>query len=349
MNAAAERLEWERSVARLPAEDQAKAVAARLQKLNPNFDGTIETTIEQGLVTSVTFPSDQVSDLSPIRALTALVSLDCSGTDAFSGQRVYTATEGGGRVEIRTVGKGKLADLSPLKGLALTNLNCTNTEVADLSPLKGMKLISLSCGATRVSDLAPLEGMPLDYLDCSYTRVSDLAPLHGMQLTLGYFGPEVSDLTPLKGMPLTRLLIGKGVSDLTPLKGMPLQELECAGSAVSDLSPLHGMPLAILGCSDTKVTDVKSLAGMANLRRLWCCDLVSDLTPLKGLPLEYLHAGPLVTDVSPLKGMPLNQLEFKSFQWERDGDALRSIKSLEEINGVPAAEFWKEIDATNAR
>jgi hypothetical protein len=29
---------------------------------------------------------------------------------------------------------------------------------------------------------------------------------------------------------------------------------------------------------------------------------------------------------------------------QRDAEILRSIKTLETINGKPAAEFWKEVD-----
>ena len=51
-----------------------------------------------------------------------------------------------------------------------------------------------------------------------------------------------------------------------------------------------------------------------------------------------------VTDLSLLKEMPLNEVWCR-FQATRDADILRSIKTLESINGKPAAEFWKEVDA----
>jgi hypothetical protein len=42
--------------------------------------------------------------------------------------------------------------------------------------------------------------------------------------------------------------------------------------------------------------------------------------------------------------MPLTNLNC-DFQPERDAAILRSIKTLEQINAKPAAEFWKEVDA----
>jgi hypothetical protein len=52
-----------------------------------------------------------------------------------------------------------------------------------------------------------------------------------------------------------------------------------------------------------------------------------------------------VVDVAPLRGMPLKNLFFSDFQPERDTAVLGSIKTLETINGKPAAEFWKEVEA----
>ncbi len=51
-----------------------------------------------------------------------------------------------------------------------------------------------------------------------------------------------------------------------------------------------------------------------------------------------------IKDLSPLKGRPLKEL-FCAFQLERDGEIIRSLKTLETINGQPAAAFWKEVEA----
>ena len=55
-----------------------------------------------------------------------------------------------------------MTDLSPLKGMKLTILDCSHTMVSDLSPLKEMHLTVFDCGFTPVSDLSPLEGMPIN-------------------------------------------------------------------------------------------------------------------------------------------------------------------------------------------
>jgi formylglycine-generating enzyme required for sulfatase activity/serine/threonine protein kinase len=274
---------WIREVQALPAEQQIEKVKARLKELNPDFDDAVTPTIDaNGVVTSLQFVTDHVTDISPVRALTALRVLRCSSTDR---------------------GKGQLADLSPLKGMKLTVLDCHYARVSDLSPLKNMKLTSLECGGWLVSDLSPLKNMKLTRLNC--------------------WGAPVSDLSPLKDMPLTLLNCGATrVSDLSPLKGMPLTWLMCNQIPVSDLSPLREMPLTWLMCNQTPVSDLSPLKGMA-LAELYCQDT---------------H----VTNLSPLKDMPLKKLRC-DFRPERDAEILRSIKTLEEINGKPVAEFWKEV------
>jgi len=177
--------EWVESVQAKPPEKQVEEVAKKLQELNPGFDGTVTHASEGGAVTTFSFRSDAVTDISPVRALTKLKWLGCAGTKP---------------------GQGKLTDLAPLKDLKLTQLDVFFTNVSDLAPLQGMPLHTLQLYNTKVSDLAPLAGMPLTYLDCTATPVASVAPLTGMKLNkLHIRYTKVADLSPLKGMPLTEL------------------------------------------------------------------------------------------------------------------------------------------------
>ena len=140
---------WVKATQALPAEQQIEAVSKKLMELNPGFDGKL--TVLDGRKT-IRFTAVNVTDISPVRALTSLKSLTCMGSN---------------------VTKGQLSDLSPLEGMPIDQLYCPYTQVADLAPLAGMQLIRFVCGATNVSDLSPLDGMPLVSLDCGYTLVSD--------------------------------------------------------------------------------------------------------------------------------------------------------------------------------
>ena len=205
-NPTADAVAWERSLATLPAEDQVKAVGARLKHLNPDFDGKLTPTIENDIVTGLEFLSNKIQDISPIRALTQLTSLDCRGDSLVL---------------------GRFSDLRPLKGMQLKSLKCGVTAISDLTPLQGMPLTHLYFDNTNVSDLSPLEGMSLKELNCSYTQVPSLAPLKGMSLTVLWCNhTPITDLSPVKGMPLEWITIhATKVKDLSPLKGMPLTQI----------------------------------------------------------------------------------------------------------------------------
>ncbi len=280
---------WLQKVPALPAAQQVDAVAAELKARNPGFDGNVTPTIESGLVVGLQFNTYKVTDISPVRALPGLRGLDfASGPNG-----------------------GWLADLSPLKGVKLTDLDLGNTQVSDLSPLKDMKLRGLNLAHTHVTDLSPLSGMKLTYLCCYDTPVSDLTPLKDMKLNVLLADvTSVSDLTPLKGMKLTVLHFGtSAVSDLTPLKDMNLTELNCGSTAVCDLSPLKHMKITDLNFANTKVSDLTPLADM-KLTHLDCSGSpVADLSLLNGMPLTDLNVDDTrVCDLSPLKDMKLKIL-----------------------------------------
>jgi tRNA A-37 threonylcarbamoyl transferase component Bud32/Leucine-rich repeat (LRR) protein len=241
---------WEKSVAALSAQEQVEAVARRLKELNPDFDGKVTPDIRYAQVAGLTFHTQAVKDLSPVRALRRLEALECYGPP----ER-----------------RGILADLSPLRGLPLKTLSCFDNPVSDLSPLAGMRLEVLNCFRTEVEDLTPLKGMPLTVLYANGTRIAELSPLKGMPLTrLMLEHTSVSDLSPLRGMKLTSLDVSyTRVGDLSPLEGMPLTGLCFTDTAVSDLSPLKGMPLTTARLSGTGVTDLSLLRGM-RLKDLQC-------------------------------------------------------------------------------
>jgi serine/threonine protein kinase len=317
---------WIQGTATLPPQRQVKRVVAKLRELNPRFDGRVEHRIEKGVVRVFRLVTDEVTNLTPLRAFPGLRFLVCRGSGS---------------------GKGRLADLRPLHGLGLTHLDCGGNRIKDLSPLKGMPLNYLSCWHTRVRDLRPLRGMPLLDLACEGVPIEDLSPLKESPLKrLNCGGTRVTDLTPLKGLPLTYLACyNTHVTDLKPLRGMRLKTLWFSHTRISDLSPLKDMPLDKLVFWATPVRDLRPLCGMP-LTRLFCSNTpVSDLTPLRGMKLVALRIQQTrVTDLSPIRGMPLRAIWYDG-KTERDLKILRGIRTLEQVNDQPAAEFWKKVKA----
>ncbi len=126
---------WLAKVAGLRAIAQALAVGEMLAKLNPGFNGFFargenyyvnrqDQTGSNHYVIRLIFCTDTVTNISPIRALKKLQVLDCRGS---------------------APGKGKLADLSSLKGMNLRSLDCRNNPVQDFAPLKDVPLETLWC------------------------------------------------------------------------------------------------------------------------------------------------------------------------------------------------------------
>ncbi|MCE9567292.1 MAG: protein kinase [Planctomycetes bacterium] len=278
---------WLQSTTALPTAKQVEAVTKKLKELNPKFDGQLKYIVEGGAVSQLEMSAMGVTDISPLRAFSGLKQLSCPGP---------------------WNQHAELSDLTPLTGMKLVKLNCSNTSVSDLTPLMNSELVMLNCNSTNVIDLTACRTMKLEELYCCETPVADLSPL----------------------------------------KGMRLKKLYCACRAISDLSPLQGMPLRSLGCDGSRVTDLTPLQGMGLTElSLYHCR-VKDLTPIQGMKLTALVGEGPVSDFNPLKGMPLQSLIWWGVDLGRDAAFLREIKTLESINSKPAAVFWKEIDSAKA-
>jgi Leucine-rich repeat (LRR) protein/tRNA A-37 threonylcarbamoyl transferase component Bud32 len=243
--------QWIKDTQKLPPEKQVEAVAAKLKEFNPNFDLKLTPTYEGAVVSGLKLLTEDVSDIRPLQALPGLTTLYCGGGPHW--------------------GKGKLADLTPLRGLKLKRLEAANNpKLQDLSPLADMPMTFLDLTGTGVVDLSPLKNCPLDLLNCSATTVHDLTPLRGIRLKYVYLdGTRVADLSPLKDAPLKIVWChGTQVSDLSPLAGKPIWDLHCAKAKVTDLSTVRTMPLKILTCDFDAKRDTEMLRGIKTLEKI---------------------------------------------------------------------------------
>jgi hypothetical protein len=145
--------QWMKDVQAMPAEEQVAAVSKKLMELNPGFDGKLTSAgLDQPLILN---PLHLV-DLSPLRALNGIKRLRFAPAN-------------------NSQPRSRLSDLSPLRGLSLNTVICTNTNVTDISPLTGMALTSITLSNTDFSDLSPLVGMPLVSASFFDSHVSDLS------------------------------------------------------------------------------------------------------------------------------------------------------------------------------
>src|SRR5262249_44446657 len=115
---------WIKSVSAMPARQQLPLFIEKMRERNPGMRSRFDPRFGGGAILELAFDTDAVTDISPVHALTKLQELRCTGS---------------------AEGRGKLADLDPLRGTQLRSLFCgRNPQINDLSPLKGLALRKLS-------------------------------------------------------------------------------------------------------------------------------------------------------------------------------------------------------------
>src|SRR5262249_14999651 len=137
--------EFERDIAALPAEEQVKAVRARLKELNPGFDGSVASSSNNGVVTQFNFLTDHVTDISPVRALTSLK------------QAAYLGS---------APGKNKLQDLSPLRGMKLRELSVEIEPERNAFVLRSIKTLEEINGRPAAEFWKLVDRKTIEAADC---------------------------------------------------------------------------------------------------------------------------------------------------------------------------------------
>jgi hypothetical protein len=193
--------EWIAGVGKLKAEEQVEAVRNKLIEFNPDFQGEVNKKIERGKVTEFEVHTVHVADISPVRALSSLWKLTCSGYYGNIGILKDLSPLSGLKLKYLDCGYNRVSDLTPLQNMPLEHLTANNLPIAELNGLSGMQLKYLGCWRTRISDLTPLKGMPLTHLYCAYTAVNDLSPIEDANLRLIEIQwTLISDISILKKM-----------------------------------------------------------------------------------------------------------------------------------------------------
>ena len=342
---------WKQEITKLPAPEQLTAVLMKLQELNPGFDGKAKHKYqtEGNVVTELELHTDSVIDISPLRALTGLVSLNLTN-----------GTVGDSR-------KG-VVDLAPLAILPLRKMVLIGRRVFDLAPLRGLKLTSLKLNRTRVTDLSPLKDMPLQTLDCDESpypefTLAALNVLQSIKTLETAFGRRMVDLQ--KERPAMEAFINvvrklrrtnpnyDGAVQRYKIINGQLAELHLNAPGLNDFSALATMKsLSVLILSRGSYWRPANIAALSELKLaklgLSGCE-IDDLSPFRGLPLTELDISHThIRDLSPLKAMPLESLtciDTPLSDGKETCELLRSIPSLKTFNGKPLAEFVGDPDA----
>jgi hypothetical protein len=307
-------------------------------------------------------------DLRTLRGLKELRILSLKSTPV----RDLTPLAGMELWQLNLRGTG-VADLLPLRQVRLRELLCDFDPARDTDALRSMTTLEKINDQTRDEfwpkerTPEPAASAPEQQLRSVIGQLKRLNPeFDGLEqhrieggvvtdLTISALG--VADLSPLRALSGLRRLdasglwdnaakmeMRSGLRDLEPLRGMKLESLVLHHTNITDLEPLRDMKLDVLDIGSTKVTDLAPLRGMPLKRLVVAWTLVRDLSVLEGMPLTELRCGNTnVTDFSPLKKPPLRTLH-ADLDPKKHRDLILSLKSLESINDVSAADFLKPGD-----
>jgi Leucine-rich repeat (LRR) protein len=316
--------------------DQLRQVMAKLKELNPAFDGKESHRFEHGALTELSFSSAGVTNLSPLRVLTDLRKLSCRGTLA---QRT-------------------LGDLSPLRGMGLTELDIRDTGVSDLSPLEKTPLKDLRCDVWVVANkeaarllvekqmLERINGKPVaEFIQLANVAVAkrNAEQARESERAAAEFLVSVGTLPAEQQVAavmakLKEVNPGFDGRETHRVQHNAVVELAFSTAAVRNLWPVRALKwlrqLTIAPAAANEkgmVLDLLALQGM-QLTALYCHNNpIRDLSPLKGMPLSALACGGTqVEDLRPLAGMKLTLL----------GCNDTAVGSLSPLEGMPLTVLW---------
>jgi tRNA A-37 threonylcarbamoyl transferase component Bud32/WD40 repeat protein len=269
---------WLKATQALPADKQLEAVSKKLMELNPGFDGKLTDAIgtqspgidAEGVV-AVGITSDEVTNLSPLRALRTLRYLACNGNK---------------------FGKGKLADLLPLEGLPLQHFTSHTSAIADLSTLakckslKSLRILGTHVTAEQVAALqTALPSCKVEWdgvTDAPGTerRIAEWVLQVGgdVQVLVDRQPVTVRELRELPAEPFwnnsiaaTKVATNEDLAQLAKCVGLTNLNLNFTSVDDAGVSRLKGLSkLQSLSLMDTRITDavIAQFAGYERLTHL---------------------------------------------------------------------------------
>lgn len=233
------------------------------------------------------------------------------------------------------LGGSGIVDLTPLKGMPLSDLVLSGTKVTDLSPLLECPDLEKLVIPEGSNDLEPLRKMKnlkfiSNHFDWWTTHAEDFWKAHDNpgQAKLKRILDKLQADGTIKQYKLdpgenglSKLdLSHSGIIDLTPLKGMPIEWLHIEGSdqdpsKVETLAGLEGMPLKELRLwGNIALEDISAIQGAPlSVFVAGGCHVggpkIKDISAFKGMKLKVLGLNGPVTDLSPLAGMPIEEIQ----------------------------------------
>jgi len=346
--------QWLEDTKKLPAEKQVEAVAKKLVELNPGFDGKVVYDLEAVAngFRRIRLCTDMVSDISPLQALSGI-------------PRLHLHIDGS------AAGKGRLADLKPLRGLQLGLLVASQNPITDVTPLQDLPLEQLFINETQVADLTPLLRIrTLWDLHVSSNRPLDLPTIRQLPLRsihLRHHEVEAPELKALLcSMPTLEWINNQRAIDfwkkvdpthaaflqwIEDTKKLPAeQQVEAVARKLVELNPgfdgkltpkIMSGAVTELKLNTDAVRNLSPLRALSKLRKLAVNGTITqterlgqlaDLSPLRGLRLEYFECH-FNRQVTDLS--PLQGMPLLRLDIHDCG-----VKDLSPLKGLPLTSLW---------
>ncbi|MBL8829321.1 MAG: SUMF1/EgtB/PvdO family nonheme iron enzyme [Planctomycetaceae bacterium] len=333
---------WLKATQALPADKQLTEVSKKLMELNPGFDGKLTDAIgtqSPGIdaegVAAVGITSDEVANLSPLRALRTLRYLACNGNK---------------------FGKGKLADLLPLEGLPLQHFTSHTSAIADLSTLakcKSLKSVRLLDTHVTTEQVAALQ-TALPSCKVEWDGVTDAPGTErriaewvlqvggDVQVLVDRLPVTVRELRELPAEPFwnnsiaaTKVATNEDLAQLAKCVGLTNLNLNFTSVDDAGVSRLKGLSkLQSLSLMNTRITDAV-IAQFAGYERLTHLNVKGTRVTAAGVAkLQKMLPNCKIEWDDPAKtpAKPLTHLDPKFQQWLAATQRLPAEKQLEEFS-----------------
>jgi len=176
---------WVSSVQALPADKQLELVLAKLKELNPEWGGTVlEKKIENGNVAKLRLSSNDLVDISPLRALDTSSELELRPhLPTTKGALESLAALSEMKLKLLAFQNNKVRDLTPIKNMLLGHLYISNNPIDELTPLQSLSATLVNLDAKNIAALnfSLIKDLSLKYVTLDFVAERDSALLKSLK------------------------------------------------------------------------------------------------------------------------------------------------------------------------
>lgn len=296
-------------------------------------------------IKSLNLSGNQISDISILSDLNAIVNLDLS-RNKISDLSILNGLK---NLQVLNLESNNISDIPVFDNLKkLKTLNLNDNEIFDILNLSCIdSLVDLSLDNNQLSSILFLDNfISLECLSLNFNDINEIVVLGdlGLLTSLSVWGNKFYDLSFLNDLQSLKVLSlwNNKITDLSRLKGLVLLErLDLGENEISDIAVLENLRLLNdLDLSGNRVSNISVLENLKLLEDLNLSDnQISDISVLEDLKLlEDLNLSEnkisdfsILSNLQSLTKLTLDKLRISDLSILND---LRSIKELSLNNNL---------------